>query len=179
MSLTDTSSLELNKHVSGFNWWPVSANLRSVAGCLKLFNDACLILSRIPNARIVSSVCNHDNLETMMKTMENILSSLSVDGSYVPKSSEQLDPKIVNLVNVCRQMATMLDRVIPLLLNEINRIPMGDIEFFLLRPDFYALLRDGYPRNHMTDRVNATLSPPIRNSSDSDGDEDEGPLRRQ
>jgi len=94
---------------------------------------------------------------------------------------------MVDLIKLCKKVATMLDTVMPPLVQKLINDSSLKEEFAKIDSrisgHYEMFLREGrYPQDHMTNFVNAVLYPPpessIEEENDEENDEENGVLRR-
>ena len=147
---------------------------------VELFNQLSTILAQTPDAHVVFRTSADKPLDALVRTLNELLSEPPSDdqplNSYF---NGELSPNTVQMVRAFWNLAVLMDKIMPLLQQEMQRYSI-DRNISLLgksSDQVISLLRDGYPRNHMCDIVN-TIVYHRESSIDEENDEENGVLRR-
>ena len=144
---------------------------------VELFNQLSTILAQTPDAHVVFRTSADKPLDALVRTLNELLSEPPSDdqplNSYF---NGELSPNTVQMVRAFWNLAVLMDKIMPLLQQEMQRYSI-DRNISLLgksSDQVISLLRDGYPRNHMCDIVNTI----VYHRESSNEEEGEGLLQR-
>ena len=148
--------------------------------CAMAINLLRLASITITGAGAVS--CDGDeatvNMNDLVQQLYFMLYTLTHQLEFTGRHSHEM----VDLIKLCKKLATMLDTVMPPLVQKLINDSSLKEEFAKIDSrisgHYEMFLREGrYPQDHMTNFVNAVLYP-HESSKDEENDEEEGVLRR-